>query len=153
MERSITSFHLNRFREWVADLDCGHEIRMLHNPPYLSCSWVATAKGRQSHIGDIQECVNCEMPELPEGVKLQEKSPLYQRDTIPIHMSSGYKMEAGVWARVVVKKGLLQFLIHSEPPQGFVLDEHLEGVLTPEVGHDIKPAMGAVEFYVEYYHE
>lgn len=153
MKCSITKFHLNRFQEWVADLECGHVVTMRHNPPYQDCPWIGSAKGRQAHIGDIQECVNCDMPVLPEGLKLVEKSSLYQRDTIPGYLESGYTTDAGVWARIIVKAGLLQFIVHSQPAKGFILDEHLSGVLSPGVSHDIKPAMGDVEFHIEYYQE
>jgi tellurite resistance-related uncharacterized protein len=153
VKQTIVNFHLDRFQEWVADLDCGHVVTMRHNPPYQECKWIGTAKGRQAHIGDIQECVNCDMPALPEGLKLVEKSPMYQRDTIPDYLESGYTVDAGVWARVVVKTGLLQFIVHSQPAKGFILDESLNGVLAPKVSHDIKLAMGDVAFYIEYYQE
>ncbi|MEH6466245.1 MAG: DUF3565 domain-containing protein [Porticoccus sp.] len=151
MKRAIENFHLDRFQEWVADLECGHVVTMRHNPPYQECKWIGTAKGRQAHIGDIQECVNCDMPVLPENLDLLEVSPVYQKGSIPEEFYLGYKTDLGRWAKIVVKKGLLQFVIHSEPAQGFVLDEHLCGVLAPGVCHDIKPAMGDVEFYLEYY--
>jgi tellurite resistance-related uncharacterized protein len=151
MKRAIENFHLDRFQEWVADLECGHVVTMRHNPPYQECKWIGTAKGRQAHIGDIQECVNCDMPVLPENLDLIEVSPVYQKGSIPEELCLGYKTDLGGWAKIVVKKGLLQFVIHSEPAKGFVLDEQLCGVLTPGVCHDIKPAMGDVEFYLEFY--
>jgi len=151
VKRAITNFHLDRYQEWVADLECGHEVTMRHNPPYQNCSWVGSAKGRQEHIGDLQECVSCDMPELPDDLKLTETSPVYQKGAIPEQFGSGYTTEDGVWAKIVVKKGLLQFLILSDPSIGFVLDEHLCGVVKPGVKHEIKPAMGDVEFYVEFY--
>lgn len=157
MKRSITGFHLDRFQEWTADLECGHEVRMRHNPPYQECSWVGSAKGRQKHIGDSQECVNCDMPILPDNLVLFQTSPLYQRESIPENFISGYRLDVGVWAKVVIKKGLLQFLINphskTQPVKGFVLDENLNGVVAPDIAHDMKPAMGEVEFFVELYRE
>tara|TARA_R110002074_G_scaffold9976_1_gene38704 strand:- start:438 stop:899 length:462 start_codon:yes stop_codon:yes gene_type:complete len=151
MKRAITGFHLDRFQEWVADLECGHGLTMKHNPPYQNCSWIGSAMKRKEHVGDVQECVTCDMPELPDNLHLAEKSPLYDRDTMPEQFGLGYIVEGGLWAKLVVKKGLLQFLVYSDPTVGFVLDEHLYGVMAPGVVHEIKPAMGDVEFYLEFY--
>jgi len=157
MKRLITGFHLDRFQEWAADLECGHAIRMQHNPPYQYCSWVGSAKGRQEHIGDLQECVNCEMPMMPDSLVLFETSSLYQKESIPDNFISNYVVDAGVWAKIVIKKGLLQFLIDpnskTQPVKGFVLDENLCGIIAPGIAHDVKPAMGDVEFFVEFYRE
>jgi tellurite resistance-related uncharacterized protein len=151
MKRAITGFHLDRFQEWVADLECGHGVTMKHNPPYQSCSWIGSAVRRNEHVGDLQECVTCDMPTLPDNVHLVETSPLYRREAMPEEFGSGYSVAGGQWAKVIVKKGLLQFLILSEPTAGFVLDECLPGVIAPGVIHELKPAMGEVEFYLEFY--
>ena len=151
MEKVITGFHLDRFQEWNADLECGHTVEMRHNPPYQECKWIGTAKGRQEHIGDTQECIYCDMPELPDNAVLKKASPYYQAETIPDELMSGYKPARGEWVNVVVKSGLLQFVIHREPATGFVLDQNLNGVMIPSVAHTLKPAMGDVEFYLEYF--
>lgn len=151
MNKAITGFRLDRFREWIADLECGHVVEMRHNPPYQECKWIGTAKGRQEHIGDTQECIYCDMPALPDHVTLKKTSPCYQVDTIPEILISGYEPESGEWVNVVVKNGLLQFVIQHEPATGFVLDQHLSGVMIPGVMHQLRPAMGNVEFYLEYY--
>lgn len=151
MEKIITGFRLDRFQEWNADLECGHTVEMRHNPPYQECKWIGTAKGRQEHIGDTRECIYCDMPELPAHRTLKKTSPRYQTDTIPDVLASGYKPENGEWVNVVVKSGLLQFVIQHEPATGFVLDQYLNGVMAPGVVHQLRPAMGDVEFYLEYY--
>lgn len=151
MEKVIAGFHLDRFQEWNADLECGHTVEMRHNPPYQECKWIGTAKGRQEHIGDTRECVYCDMPELPAHGTLKKTSPRYQADTIPDALASGYKPANGEWVNVVVKSGLLQFVIQHEPATGFVLDQYLHGVMAPGVVHQLRPAMGDVEFYLEYY--
>jgi len=151
MKKAIISFHLDRFQEWTADLECGHVVEMRHNPPYQKCKWIGTAKGRQEHIGDTQECIYCDMPVLPDDATLKKTSPCYQVDTIPEILISGYEPELDEWVNVVVKNGLLQFVIQHEPATGFVLDQHLNGVMIPGVMHQLRPAMGDVEFYLEHY--
>ena len=151
MEKVIAGFHLDRFQEWNADLECGHTVEMRHNPPYQECKWIGTAKGRQEHIGDTRECVCCDMPKLPSNATLEKTSPRYQTDTIPDVLASGYKPANTEWVNIVVKSGLLQFVIQHEPATGFVLDQYLNGVMAPGVVHQLRPAMGDVEFYLEYY--
>ena len=151
MEKVITGFHLDRFQEWNADLECGHSVEMRHNPPYQECKWIGTSKGRQKHIGATRECVYCDMPELPTQATLKKTSPSYQADTIPDVLASGYTPANGEWVNIVVKTGLLQFVIQHEPATGFVLDQYLNGVMAPGVMHQLRPAMGDVEFYLEYY--
>jgi len=151
MKKVIKGFHLDRFQEWNADLECGHVVKMKHNPPYQVCKWIGTGKGRQEHIGDTQECVFCDMPALPDHLILKRTSPCYQVDTIPDELASGYEPVSGEWVSVIVKSGLLQFVIQHEPATGFVLDQHLNGVMIPGVVHQLRPAMGDVEFYLEYF--
>ena len=151
MKKVITGFHLDRFQEWNADLECGHAVEMRHNPPYQECKWIGTAKGRQEHIGDVRECVYCDMPVLPEHVTLKKTSPCYQTDTIPDVLISGYEPASGEWVNVIVKSGLLQFIIQHEPATGFVLDQYLNGVMVPGVMHQVRPAMGDVEFYLQHH--
>jgi tellurite resistance-related uncharacterized protein len=151
MKRKITGFHLDRFQEWVADLECGHALEMRHNPPYMECKWVGTGKGRLEHVGDMQECVYCDMPVLPDNAVLIKTSSCYYADTIPDSFASGYQPGGDEWVNVVVKEGLLQFVIHHTPATGFVLDPALNGVMVPGVVHQLRPAMGAVTFFLEYY--
>lgn len=153
MQRVIEGFHLDRFQEWVAELECGHELQMKHNPPYMECRWIGTGKGRQEHIGDSVECVDCDMPKIPDGMTLVETSPVYQRSDMPSEWQGGFSTEPGVWARVVVKEGMLRFVIEPGVPasRGFLLDKGFAGVMAPDLTHSLSPAMGDVQFYIEYY--
>ena len=151
MKKIIKGFHLDRFQEWNADLECGHAVEVKYNPPYQNHKWIGTAKGRQEHIGDTLECIYCDMPVLPEQAELKKTSPCYQVDTIPDEFVSGYEPASGEWVNIIVKTGLLQFVIQHEPATGFVLDQHLNGVMIPGVKHQLRPAMGDVEFYLEFF--
>lgn len=153
MKRAIKDFHIDRFQEWVAELECGHELKMRHNPPYMECRWIGTGKGRQEHIGDEFECVDCDMPALPEGLTLKETSETYSRDNLPDHLMSGVATPDGVWGKVVVEQGMLQFLIEpdSAASRGFLLDPSFAGIMAPNLLHHLLPAMGDVTFHIEYY--
>jgi hypothetical protein len=49
--RKIVDFHLDEFFDWVADLECGHQQHVRHNPPWTNRHWVTTPQGRLEHIG------------------------------------------------------------------------------------------------------
>ena len=153
MKRAITGFHLDRFQEWVADLECGHKLNMRHNPPYMECRWVGKGKERDEHIGDVYECVDCDMPKIPEGLKLTETSPTYDRANFPDSLATDFAMPAGVWGKVVVKEGMLQFVVEPDgaASRGFLVDPQFAGVMAPGLPHRLSPAMGDVVFYIEYY--
>lgn len=153
MKRAITGFHKDRFQEWVAELECGHELQMKHNPPYMECRWIGSGQGRDEHIGDAIECVDCDMPKLPEGLTLSETGPTYCRDNFPENMKADFKTSEGVWGKVVVAKGMLQFVVDADGPasRGFLIDPMFPGIVAPGLSHSLSPAMGDVEFYIEYY--
>lgn len=153
MQRTITGFHKDRFQEWVAELECGHQLQMRHNPPYMECRWIGTGKGRDDHIGDTIECVDCDMPALPEGLALQETSPVYNREHFPAELQADFRTPEGQWGKVVVKKGMLQFVVDdgTAASRGFLLDPMFPGVMAPGTPHSLSAAMGDAEFQIEYY--
>jgi hypothetical protein len=57
--RKIVDFHLDEFFDWVADLECGHQQNVRHNPPWLNRHWVTTPQGRLEHIGQNLLCIAC----------------------------------------------------------------------------------------------
>src|SRR5215469_4435686 len=46
--------------DWAAELECGHQQYVGHNPPWTERHWVTTAEGRQAHIGHELRCLACE---------------------------------------------------------------------------------------------
>ena len=57
--RKIVRFHLDENLDWVAELECGHQQLVRHNPPWTERHWVTTAEGRQAHIGQELRCLAC----------------------------------------------------------------------------------------------
>ena len=39
MQRKITGFHLDEEGHWVAELECGHNQHVRHDPPYVERPW------------------------------------------------------------------------------------------------------------------
>lgn len=59
MNRRIVAFHQDDARQWVADLECGHNQHVRHDPPWTLRPWVLTEEGRQSFLGRELVCVEC----------------------------------------------------------------------------------------------
>jgi hypothetical protein len=60
MDRAITGFHLDDEGHWVAELACGHDRHVRHDPPWQNRAWVATPEGRRAAIGRLLACRKCE---------------------------------------------------------------------------------------------
>jgi hypothetical protein len=57
--RKIIGFHQDELSDWIADLACGHQQHVRHNPPWTERHWVTTAEGRKAHIGQELLCLAC----------------------------------------------------------------------------------------------
>ena len=66
MERRITGFHTDDEGHWVAELECGHNQHVRHDPPWESRPWVVTTEGRRSRLGMRLTCVKCDREEPPD---------------------------------------------------------------------------------------
>lgn len=63
MERTIIGFHLDEENHWVAELDCGHNQHVRHDPPLTNRPWVLTENGRKSRLGLTLNCLLCDQAE------------------------------------------------------------------------------------------
>jgi len=59
IERPITGFHRDDEGHWVAQLACGHNQHVRHNPPWQNRPWVTTEAGRRAALGQTLRCVKC----------------------------------------------------------------------------------------------
>ena len=66
MRRRITGYHRDDENHWVAELDCGHNQHVRHNPPWVSRPWVTTEEGREGMLGTELECLKCDRGEPPD---------------------------------------------------------------------------------------
>jgi hypothetical protein len=62
MQRPITGFHQDADRRWIAELECGHQQHVRHNPPWEIRPWVLTEAARREKIGAPLDCVMCRVP-------------------------------------------------------------------------------------------
>ncbi len=60
MQQPITGYHQDDEAVWVAQLGCGHNQHVRHDPPWMHCEWVTTESGRQGMIGYGLNCKKCD---------------------------------------------------------------------------------------------
>ena len=60
MERRITGFHQDGEMLWVAELDCGHDQHVRHDPPWQVRPWVLSEASRQARLGTMLNCIICD---------------------------------------------------------------------------------------------
>jgi len=77
MQRTITGYHRDDEHHWVAELDCGHNQHVRHNPPWVSRPWVTTVAGREGMLGTALDCRKCDRGEPPDRA---EKTPAVSPD-------------------------------------------------------------------------
>jgi hypothetical protein len=66
MQQPIVGFHLDPEDHWVAELACGHDQHVRHNPPWTERPWVLTEAGRRSRLGQPLECRKCDAGAPPD---------------------------------------------------------------------------------------
>lgn len=70
MKQPITGYHRDEEDHWVAQLACGHNQHVRHQPPWVNRPWVESREGRQSMLGVELNCVKCD-----EGAPEDERPP------------------------------------------------------------------------------
>jgi hypothetical protein len=60
VERTIVGFHQDDEHHWVAELDCGHNQHVRHDPPWTNRPWTITIEGRSAALGKTLNCKKCD---------------------------------------------------------------------------------------------
>lgn len=60
MDQPITGFHQDEEGVWVAELGCGHQQHVRHDPPWQVRPWVTSPEGRAGRIGTLIDCRSCD---------------------------------------------------------------------------------------------
>lgn len=147
----ITGFHQDADGDWIAELACGHTQHMRHRPPWEQRPWVSNEAGRAMKLGKPIECPSCEMPEPPAGASEVRRTASFTETTIPAGLLREHRTPPGVWAKVVVEAGSLEYTLDS-PPRTFLLTPERAGVAPPTAAHHVK-VVGPVRFHVELFKE
>ena len=73
MMQGITGYHRDEEQHWVAELACGHNQHVRHEPPWMHREWVTTEQGRESMLGFELPCVKCDEEEMEDIASKQLK--------------------------------------------------------------------------------
>ncbi len=57
--KPIIGYHVDDHGHWVAQLSCGHNQHVRHDPPWVRREWVQSAAGRDAMVGFELNCVKC----------------------------------------------------------------------------------------------
>lgn len=60
IDRRIVGFHQDDEGHWVAELECGHNQHVRHQPPWFVRPWTITPEGRAGMLGKALRCRLCE---------------------------------------------------------------------------------------------
>jgi len=66
MQQAIVGFHQDEAQDWVAELACGHNQHVRHDPPWQNRPWTQTAEGRAATLGQLLECRKCDQGTPPD---------------------------------------------------------------------------------------
>ncbi|SDS49827.1 DUF3565 domain-containing protein [Pseudomonas oryzae] len=66
MKQPICGYHRDEEDHWVAELACGHNQHVRHNPPWVCRPWVTSIAGRTRMLGHALECRKCDEGAPPD---------------------------------------------------------------------------------------
>ncbi len=147
MKRKIVGYHQDEKGDWVADLDCFHGQHVRHEPPFFNRPWSATVEGRKSKLGEVLDCVRCDVLEFPEGLSEYKRTPEFTQDTIPKGLLKNHTTKLGTWGKIHVLEGKL--LYKPDGQKGITILPTQTANIPPEMLHNVT-ADGTVRFYVSF---
>jgi Protein of unknown function (DUF3565) len=71
MEKKILGFHQDAEGDWVAELECGHQQHVRHDPPWQVRPWVLEETSRRQHIDTTLQCRLCDDAQAYVDARLQ----------------------------------------------------------------------------------
>ena len=90
------------------------------------------------------------MKNLPNSLKSVRKTPEFDESSVPKGLLKSHQTKAGIWGKIVIVEGKLQYKINEPDEETVILDNEKYGVIEPTILHEVKP-LGPVRFYVEFY--
>lgn len=90
------------------------------------------------------------MKEIPVNVTSYKKTPEFDESSIPKGLLKAHQTKEGVWGKIILTKGKLEYKINGAESVIVILDKNNHGVVEPAILHEVK-AIGDVKFYVEFY--
>ncbi|MAW81462.1 MAG: tellurite resistance protein [Parvularcula sp.] len=91
-------------------------------------------------------------PVLPSGVEKYAETPVFSETSVPEKLLGLHDTKPGVWGRIVILEGQLDYIIPGPPEQHYRLSTEQNGIIRPTELHRVVP-VGAVRFKVEFFKE
>jgi len=149
VERTITGFHHDDAGDWVAELSCGHNQHVRHEPPFRLRAWVLENEGRTARLGTPIDCSLCDRAELPDGLRLVRTSPEWTEHTVPAGLLRSHRVASGTWGRIAVHAGRLLFTASTDPSINVALMPGSTQAVPPAIEHEVRP-LGVVRFTIDF---
>ena len=89
---------------------------------------------------------------LPVGAKRTGSSPEFAADNVPAALLADHSTAAGVYGRVNVLAGELDFVFAAKPDESVHLRVGDELIVLPEEAHHVVPGPG-MRFLIEFYRD
>lgn len=131
MEKKIVGFHVDDQGDWVADLECGHGQHVRHNPPWTNRPWVLEQQERERFLGEVLDCLKCNMPMIPVNAVQFDCSEIYDQAMLIAQYSGVKTNDAGIWIKLVISEGELIYQQVSGETKGYVIDSDFAAVIAP----------------------
>ncbi|HFD33242.1 MAG TPA: DUF1971 domain-containing protein [Gammaproteobacteria bacterium] len=89
------------------------------------------------------------MKNLPENVKVNNRTPDFDQDSVPAGILGRHTTAEDVWGKIVVTEGSLTYRILEPSVEEHQLDVDRYGVVEPQTAHQVE-ITGPVKFHVEF---
>lgn len=91
-----------------------------------------------------------DLPVLPEGLTHVRTTDVFDNDTVPAGLLRAHRVAEGVWGRLVVHTGQVDFVFEDTPDEPITVAADQSVVIPPQRRHHVEldgPATFAVEFH------
>lgn len=89
---------------------------------------------------------------LPAFLAKYSESPVFTEKTVPAKLTSVHDTKPGVWGKLVVLEGEIDYIVPGPPPARQRITPSSYGVIEPAVPHRVE-LNGPVRFKVEFYRD
>ncbi|WP_207764839.1 DUF1971 domain-containing protein [Hyphococcus luteus] len=88
--------------------------------------------------------------DLPDGLVNYGGTPVFTEKTVPAKLTRAHDTKPGVWGKLVVIDGALDYVIPGPPEERMRIEGGDFAIIEPEIEHYVTPR-GAVSFRVDFY--
>ncbi|WP_419904835.1 DUF1971 domain-containing protein [Kiloniella sp.] len=87
---------------------------------------------------------------FPNNLVRYSETSVFNEDTVPEGLQRNHKTKPGVWAKAVVTRGSIDYILEDTPEDVLRVDAGNFALIEPEVPHHVR-VTGEVTFQLEFY--